>query len=270
MKKNVMPNLIQTEDCRNFRGISVETHDIVSYSPHRHAFYEFDYIKKGNAEVSQNGVTHRISAGQLVFSSPVDLHSYKSLDGEPISFVTLHFTDLNLPENLTLSSHPASVINCDEELKSAFFLLKKEFESSVDGYSYQLLRNLLERTIILFLRRAKCVQELPIPEEISYAISYVSNHFRSHISLSKISTLCGYSESYFCRKFKEYLGMTFNDYLTKTRLSYAKNLILSQKISITELCYECGFTSTRNFSRAFFNEYGCSPSEFSKKAKSVL
>lgn len=270
MKKNILPNLIQTEDCRNFHGISVETHDLVSYSPHRHAFYEFDYIVKGDAEVSQNGVIHKISAGQLVYSSPVDLHSYKSISGEPISFATLHFTDLNLSENLSLARHPSSVIKCDEELKNTFFLLKKEFDSAVDGYSYQLLRNLLERIVILFLRSTKNVQTPPIPEEISYAISYLSNHFCSPISLSKISALCGYSESYFCRKFKQYLGMTFKEYLVKIRLSYAKSLLQSQKISITELCYECGFSSTRNFSRSFLKEFGCSPSEFAKKTKSVL
>ena len=77
MKKNILPNLIQTEDCKNFRGISVETHDILSYSPHRHAFYEFDYIKSGNAEVSQNGVIHKISAGQLVFTLVIAMVFFK-------------------------------------------------------------------------------------------------------------------------------------------------------------------------------------------------
>lgn len=270
MKKNILPNLIQTEDSRNLHGISVENHDIVSYSPHRHAFYEFDYIVKGEAEVSLNGIVHKIKAGSMIFSSPVDIHSYKSLNGEPISFITLHFTDLNLPENLSLSDRQACVLSCDEELKSTFFLLKKEFDSDYDGYTYKLLKNLLERTVILFLRRTKSFQEKPVPEEISYAISYIIKNFRSNISLIKISSLCGYSQSYFCRRFKEYLGMTFNDYLTKIRLSHAKNILLSQKISVTELCYECGFTSTRNFSRAFSKEFGCSPSEFTKKTKTVL
>ena len=270
MKKNNLPNLIQTEDSRNLYGISVENHDIISYSPLRHAFYEFDFIVKGEAEVSLNGAIHKIKAGTMVFSSPVDIHSYKSINGEPISFITLHFTDLNLPDNLSLSDRQACILSCDEELKSTFFLLKKEFDSEHDGYTYKILRNILERTVILFLRRTKSFQEKSVPEEISYAISYISKNFRFNISLAKISSLCGYSQSYFCRRFKEYLGITFNDYLTKTRLSHAKNILLSQKISITELCYECGFASTRNFSRAFSKEFGCSPSAFAKKAKNVL
>lgn len=270
MKKSALPNCIQTDDCVNIHGISVESHENIQYPAHRHAFYEFDYLISGESEVSLNGITHKLSGGNMVFLSPVDVHSYKSLNNTFASFISIHFTDLNLPEKLSLANHPASVISCNEELKAALFLLKKEFDDDLNEYTYPLLKNLLERMVILFLRHTKSIQERPIPREISYAISYISNHFRSPISLEKISKLCGYSEAYFCRQFKEYLGIGFNEYLNKMRLYYAKVLLLSQKISVTDLCYECGFNSPRNFSRAFTAQYGCSPSEYAKQSKFVL
>lgn len=270
MKKHPLPNCIQTSDCPHLYGISVASHTPGDYAAHRHTFYEFDYIWEGEINICLNGEYHTLHAGDLVFLTPVDLHSYEKIPQKQVRTITIHWLDRNLPKELSLSAQKAGILSCDSTLTNALIQLKQEFDSSEDVLSYPALQNLLERVVILFLRRTKTTAKTSLPEEISYAISYISNHFQAPLTLSQISGVCGYSPSYFCRQFKAYFGMSFGEYLTKTRLSYAATLLASQSISVTDLCFECGFNSVRNFSRAFSKEYGCSPSDFAKRSKSAL
>ena len=37
-----------------------------------------------------------------------------------------------------------------------------------------------------------------------------------------------------------------------------------QRVTVTEIAYDCGFSSVRTFNRCFREEYGMSPSRFSE------
>lgn len=63
------------------------------------------------------------------------------------------------------------------------------------------------------------------------------------------------SESYICRIFKLSTGTTINKYITARRISIAKSL-LSNGLSINDVCIKCGFNDYSNFLKAFKKAVG--------------
>lgn len=268
MKNTGFPEFLDSEQFKNMYGAYVSVNTFTEYKTHRHSFYEFEYIFDGETECNINGKSYKIARGDAVFITPLDVHSYKSLNSVSVKTVTVHFNQDNLSSELrAVSDIPACTFHCSEELKAAFTSISKENES--DFSSYIAIRNLIERIVILFLRSKRTSTVMPFAAEISYALGYINKNFGNPIDLKTISRKCGYSPSHFCRQFKRYTGINFIDYLTGVRLSHAKNMLADKNVNITQLCYECGFGSVRNFSRAFAKKFGCTPNEY-RKSKYIL
>ena len=59
--------------------------------------------------------------------------------------------------------------------------------------------------------------------------------------------------------------MSFGNFIRKYRLNLACSLLRGpQRVTVTEIAYDCGFSSVRTFNRCFREEYGMSPSRFSE------
>lgn len=68
---------------------------------------------------------------------------------------------------------------------------------------------------------------------------------------------------------KEQLGMTFNVYLNKLRLTEAARLLTENKeANITEIAYSVGYNNVSYFNKLFKNEYGCTPKTFKTLSQS--
>ena len=60
---------------------------------------------------------------------------------------------------------------------------------------------------------------------LQHAILYLQNHFTEQIKLEDAAKVAGYSSNYFSARFKSYTGVTFKQYLTDLRFSFAKKLL---------------------------------------------
>ena len=69
------------------------------------------------------------------------------------------------------------------------------------------------------------------------------------------------SVSYFSKLFHEYTGMTFPEFINDLRLTYAKELLLSDRdLNVKRVAQLCGFGTTSYFSQQFTKKFGISPS----------
>lgn len=94
--------------------------------------------------------------------------------------------------------------------------------------------------------------------------NYINQHCTDNLSLDQMAKNAGFSKYHFCRLFKEFTGTTFHDYLTNSRILWAKNLLGDSSISITEISMRSGFNSLSTFNRIFREQLGCTPSEYRK------
>ncbi len=95
--------------------------------------------------------------------------------------------------------------------------------------------------------------------------AYVMKNFREKITLNKVAAIANMSPTSFSRYFKIHANKTFSDFLTEIRIGYSCKLLISQKINISQVCYDSGFNTLSNFNRQFkaFTHYN--PVEYRRK-----
>lgn len=93
---------------------------------------------------------------------------------------------------------------------------------------------------------------------------YIQQHIADKITLSDLSRVALYSPFYCVRIFKELTGMAPTDYIRRAKLSMSAVRLKSEKCKVTDVAYDTGYKSVDGYQRAFLNEFGCNPHQYSK------
>jgi AraC-like DNA-binding protein/ligand-binding sensor protein len=100
------------------------------------------------------------------------------------------------------------------------------------------------------------------PPVITSARRYVQEHFGEELSLTRVSSAVHTSLFYFCKLFRRVTGLTFTEYVSRTRVEKAKNLLLNPHLRVSEIAYAAGFQSLTHFNRVFKKVVGESPTGY--------
>ena len=103
------------------------------------------------------------------------------------------------------------------------------------------------------------------PEGIKRAKLYMGSHFESPIGLEETAQSASMSPFHFSKRFKETVGMGFQEYLTRLRLEKSKELLWEPNKRIAEAAFESGFQSMATFNRAWRKYQNDSPKEYRKR-----
>lgn len=82
------------------------------------------------------------------------------------------------------------------------------------------------------------------------------------LSLSAIAARLGLSRTYISGLFKNETGMTFTNYVNKSRMEYAATLLNCGFDSIRDVSVACGIPDQSYFSKLFKHYYGVTPKEY--------
>ena len=94
--------------------------------------------------------------------------------------------------------------------------------------------------------------------------NYIDANYHSDLNLNVLSRSRFVSKFHIIRLFKKYYGLTPRQYLIDKRIAKSKEY-LKNGSSVTETCFEVGFTSLGSFSTLFKEKTGKSPSAFRKE-----
>lgn len=100
------------------------------------------------------------------------------------------------------------------------------------------------------------------PQVVSRAKKYIRERFQERITLDEAAQAVNASTRHFCKVFKEATGITFTDYLARTRVEKAKHLLQNPHLRVSEIAFETGFESISQFNRSFKRITGMSPTRF--------
>ena len=106
------------------------------------------------------------------------------------------------------------------------------------------------------------VSESGIRDVASVIQEYVRTHYMQEISMQDAARAMNYSDSYFCKLFKQCFDQNFTTYLTDVRIREAKRLLADQGMSVRDVGLNVGYGDSRYFSRVFKRMTGMLPSEY--------
>ncbi|MEM7736793.1 MAG: AraC family transcriptional regulator [Deinococcota bacterium] len=96
---------------------------------------------------------------------------------------------------------------------------------------------------------------------INRVIDYIEAHLADELVLDTLAGVANFSPYHFHRLFRALMGETLAQYVKRVRLEKAAHqLIHNPHKSITNIAFDCGFTSSASFARAFRDTFEVSAS----------
>ena len=105
---------------------------------------------------------------------------------------------------------------------------------------------------------------------VKKALEYIDDNLTKPVNYEMVAEQFFISPYYFHRIFTEIVGKTITAYVRDRRLQRACMQLSLTDISITEICFDCGFDSLQAFSRTFKNSCGISPSIYRKTGQNPV
>jgi AraC-like DNA-binding protein len=102
-------------------------------------------------------------------------------------------------------------------------------------------------------------------DRINAIYDFSLKNFKRPIQLDEIASVANISPNSFCRYFKSKTRKTFSQFLIEVRVGHACKLLIENKMSIKQLCFESGFNNFTSFHKYFKLITGKSPLNYQRE-----
>ena len=106
--------------------------------------------------------------------------------------------------------------------------------------------------------------------KIDIIYKHINAHFQRSIPLKEIADEASMTVPAFCRYFKKVTNKTFTQVVNEYRVVHATKLLAETQLSVTDICFECGFNNFSHFNKQFKLITGKTALAYRKEMKRVL
>ena len=136
-------------------------------------------------------------------------------------------------------------------------LLQKQSQEEICHWIVKVLENLTDSVFgTRNMERVKLISE---------GLRFIRSHYDENITLDDVSRAVGRSSSYFKRILREEMGLSFTEYLTRTRLEASEKCLRNPRLSLAEIAQMVGYSDQSYFGKLFKSCYGLTPAQYRKK-----
>lgn len=260
--------------------------DFTQVPLHWHEELEFIVITKGSGMISVDFQSQLVSAGDIVFVRPGQLHSIEQKDHFRMEYENIllnpamlisggqdlcaHQFILPLLNNNirtetfftpALSCYP-EISSCIREIDRLCDIRPEGYQLGVKGRLFQLIYLLISNQIT---KSSISNARLKSLDKLKMILKYVEEHYDESTTIDDMADLTHYSKSHFMKFFKAHMGMGFIEYLNDYRLTIAARLLVSSDESILNISSRSGFDNLSYFNRLFRRKYHTTPGAYRKK-----
>lgn len=104
-------------------------------------------------------------------------------------------------------------------------------------------------------------------DPIQTAKQWILSNMAENITIEKIAREIPMNPTYFSEYFKNQTGETVLDFVTRTRIEKARELLFSTDLKVYNIAEKVGYTDTKYFSKLFKKYFGEVPSKYKEKIK---
>ena len=254
-----------------------------------HNFCELLYVDQGSLSIFSENYTGPLEENQLIIHRPNEFHSLATSDTIAPNVIIIGFecnseqlvpfshqpTDLSsdqiralariMQEGMSIYEPPYDVPN------TSYMPKRAEYPFGAD----QLIKIGMEAFLISLVRGNQARTDTPSNSivatgSIQAVHQYITENFRTRITLSNLCFLFGMNKTTLCRSFKVEYNTTILHYINTLKIREAKAYLRQGRTSITEISDLLGFSSVHYFCRLFKLHTHLSPTEYSKTIRSKL
>ena len=251
----------------------------VACAAHVHKAVELLYVKSGSYTVLLDGVEHEIEEGDLVlfcsnaihhvFTKNLPENEYYVIKISPTFFLQFSTQEegtehvmrfaINRKENKNIWKREELE---NTPLHSALQSLIAEHEGQ--KYASQVAIKLKIMELLVEILRSDSPTDTKTPHNQTSALIYntmvyVRNHYTEDMDERELARSLGMSYSYFSRSFKRVTGISFKQYLNRTRVNQAEKLLCRGNASVSEVATKCGYNSISYFINVYKSITGKTP-----------
>ena len=235
---------------------------------HMHEEYEIYICTDGDDTVELDGILYSIPKESVVVLRPYTGHRclFRS-EGLHCHFWLLLKIQNSLMDALFDDEADSSIIQLDkQDFKNITEMLHRISKGKYSGFEkyiavFTMLDTLKKGTTVEF-----SAKEETLPKDVVFALEYMEKHIKEKISIEEIAGMTGVSINTLERHFSEYLQLSPSETLRRKRLITAAKF-LSYGMSVTDSCYNSGFTDYSNFIAMFRKYFGMTPLKYQKNTK---
>jgi len=117
-------------------------------------------------------------------------------------------------------------------------------------------------------------KDIPMPEaqdsgfkELADAVDYIQAHYGRRLKIELLAGMCGLSVYQFEQRMKRVFRLTAGQFIIKTRIQTACELLRSTDASVVDIALKCGFSDQSAFTRKFKVTTGMTPTQYREGLK---
>lgn len=255
---------------------------------HWHDELQFCLVVQGSICFFVNNRQQILTSGQGIFINGGCLHMAKPVTDPDSAYICLNVHPRLLGafsgsviesryitpylKNSSISDVPLfpDPILWQKEILDGIFQIYRLYEKRAFGYELEIC-SILSALWLCLVRHLKQDSSYA-PENqtknhtnVQKIFTYISRHYSEPITLDMIAKELAFSIGECCRMFKKTTGQTIISYLTLYRISKSTDLLRDTDLSISQIAYETGFSSTSYFIEKFKKQLGTTPLQFRKR-----
>ena len=253
--------IVPEEGISDFYFCNVYHNDYME-NAHIHSHIEFIYALDGDCVVSTVDGDYNVPEGEVIFLMPYSPHGIVSSDGAELFVIACPPDYVTEYRQILIGKHfDPPVIKFSNTVK----VLVEDIIASDYKEDFK-KKALLYCTLSEFLSQSTlCDTSLVEFDLYRRVMAYISEHFREDITLNSVAHYACVSPAHLSRVINHSSNLSFCDIVNSLRVYYAKELMEKSDATISDIAYESGFGSIRNFNRIFKTHFGITPRECQKR-----
>lgn len=252
------------------------------YPIHCHAEYEINLVLLSDGKHIIGTREEPFSEVDMVIIAPFVPHVWKAREegnrvitvqfsGKMLDFPMLRLRQFRSIESFLKRAVPAAKfhLSMEDPLVSETIALAqaRDFEATV---AFLRLLNAMAEREFTILGDVDSGMRQSRSRRVAKVMEYSQEHLGEVIRLSDVASLVDMSDSAFSHFFKKHTNLSYITYLNGLRISRACRELESTAMSVSEICWDCGFNNKSNFNRLFLQAKGMTPSAYRKYISRIL
>ncbi len=260
---------------------------------HRNEGIEFTFLASGNLSFSTKKETFELGSGDITITRPWQPHKLGNpnvtagklfwiiidvevkqphQDWKWPDWIILSKEDLNYLTKV-LRQNEMPVWKSNKNVQNYIMELGHCLNMLSNGEILHSKFNILINQLFLELLNIFKKGEVELDESlivnkrtVAIFLNYLLTNFERQWTLDDMAEYCGLGITSLSKYCKQLTNMTPVNYLIKIRLeAAAKILEKNSSKNVSEVCYDCGFSSTQYFATVFKKRYKVTPSDYKLK-----